>query len=130
MKSTVTAILMGIALTAFAAPVQAQYRATGDDGITASPKHREVLDARKAAVAAPKAVKKMACASCKDEVVTRVDYTARGVNKPTITAVKHLCDGCETSLKVVGHGKAAKSVATHSCSKSNDGKADCCKGAI
>ncbi len=63
----------------------------------------------------PAGDKAMSCGKCKNEFVRRVDWSARGANKPTVTVVKHLCDSCATEVNVVGHGKAKVSVATHKC---------------
>ena len=41
---TLIATLSAIALLSFAGPVQAQYKPTGEDGITASPKERQFLN--------------------------------------------------------------------------------------
>jgi hypothetical protein len=126
-NKTMVAMLMGITLFSFVATTQAQYTATGADGITASPKARELIDRQTGVSTAPAApAKAMACAQCKDEYVTRTDLTARGVNKPTVTAVRHLCGGCETSWVVTGSGKTQKSTAVHSCTAGETSGASCC----
>lgn len=127
--TTVVAALTGIALFSLAGPVQAQYKPTGDDGITASPRLRQRLDEynrNHSPAPAPAEIPQMACAKCKDKVTSRIDYSARGANKPTIRVVTHLCDGCGTDWTVVGHGKAKQSVATHKCTSCGSENLACC----
>ena len=130
MKTTaVIAALTGIALFSLADPVQAQYKPTGDDGITASPKLRQFLDEHKGSVGSASVtseIPQMACPKCKDKVTKKVDYTVRGANKPTVTVVTHLCEGCGTDWKVVGHGKAKQSIATHKCTGCGAEDLACC----
>lgn len=132
MKTTNNALiaaLAAIALSLFAGSAQAQYKAVGDDGIAASPRLRERLDEYQrnhASTPATAEVTPMPCAKCKDKVTTRVDYSARGANKPTIRVVTHLCEGCGTDWAVVGHGKAKQAVATHSCTSCGADTLACC----
>lgn len=123
------AALAGIALSLFAGSVQAQYKPVGDDGIAASPKLRQQLDEYKrnhSPAPAPAEIAKMPCAKCEDKVTTRVDYSARGANKPTIRVVTHQCEGCGTDWSIVGHGKAKQSVATHKCTSCGAETLACC----
>jgi hypothetical protein len=126
---TIIAALAGVALFAFAGSAQAQYNATGDDGITASPKLRDRLNEynrNHSPAPTPAEIPQMACPKCKDKVTSRVDYTARGANKPTIRVVTHLCDGCGTDWKITGVGKAKQSIATHKCSSCGAENLACC----
>ncbi len=118
------ALFAGIATSA-----QAQYKATGNDGITASPKGRQFLDEYKrnhGPASTPASVPQMGCAKCKDQVTQRVDWSARGANKPTILVSTHLCKGCGTDWAVVGHGKAKQSVASHKCTSCGAESLACC----
>ena len=118
-----------IALLLFAATAMGQYKPTGDDGITASPKVRQMLNERKPAspgVAVRSDSGTMPCAKCKDEYVKRIDWAARGATKPAILVVKHLCDSCETTFSVEGVGKAKHDVATHKCSTYGAENLACC----
>lgn len=127
--TTLIAALAGVALFSLAGSAQAQYKATGDDGITASPKHRQFLDDYKknhSPAPAPAEIAKMPCPKCTDKVTTRVDYSARGANKPTIRVVTHQCPGCRTDWAVTGHGKAKQSVATHKCTSCGAETLTCC----
>ena len=127
--TTVMAALAGIALFAFSSPVLAQYKSTGDDGITASPKLRERLDDwNRSHSPAPKPaeIPQMACAKCTDKMIRKVDWTARGANKPTILVATHQCEGCGTDWKVVGQGKAKQSIATHKCTGCGSENLGCC----
>ena len=75
---------------------------------------------------APSDYKPMSCAKCKDEYVKRVDWTARGANKPTITVARHLCEGCGNNWVVSGHGKAKTSTASHTCTSCGAESLACC----
>ena len=123
MKITTTLIAATVGLALFAEAAYAQHKATGDDGITASPKLREMITAAAGISAPPAAPVTHQCAMCKDEYTTRVDQTAKGVIKPTVLFVKHLCPGCETTTSVQGQGKAAQNVVTHKCAAES---ASCC----
>lgn len=123
------AALAGIALSLFAGSAQAQYKAVGDDGIAASPRLRQQLDEYKrnhSPDRTPAEIPQMACAKCKGKVTSRIDYSARGANKPVIRVVMHLCEGCGTDWAVVGHGKAKQSVATHKCTSCGAENLACC----
>src|SRR5690348_1385520 len=111
------AVLTGIALLSFVGTTQAQYKATGDDGITAAPKVRQLLDERRAAAAVAAAAdhKEMACPKCKDKITGRVDYTARGATRPVVQVTTHLCDGCGVERIVAGVGKTRTEIVAHKC---------------
>ena len=132
-NKTLIAALAGIAMFAFTSPVLAQYKPTGDDGITASPKVRALLDERKARLnTAVATVASMPCPKCKDVWVTQVDSFAKPAKvmtsqfKPTVSTVKHLCDSCDTTITTVGSGKQAKNVATHKCTSCGAESLACC----
>jgi hypothetical protein len=78
------------------------------------------------AAAAP-AAKPMACPKCTTEITSRVDASARGANKPVITVAKHMCGGCDTSIKTTGVGKLAKDSVMHACSMGGNVPSGCCK---
>jgi hypothetical protein len=108
----IAALAMAFALTlSFAGSALA-------DGITAPPKTLEFLNSfnlNNAAIVAPVEAQTMKCGMCKNELTTRTDYTARGANKQTVAVVTHACKMCDTQLKTIGVGKAAKTVAVHEC---------------
>lgn len=123
------AALAGLALSLFAGTAQAQYKATGDDGITASPKARQFLDEYKrdhSPAPAPAKIAQMPCPKCKDKVTQIVDYTARGANKPIKTISTHLCNGCGTDWKIYGVGRTKHFVATHKCTGCGSENLACC----
>ena len=64
------------------------------------------------------AAQAMACPKCQDQTTTKVDATVRGSIKPTVTTTKHMCGGCDTTVKVTGTGKNAKDAVSHSCNMS------------
>lgn len=76
------------------------------------------------------AVKPMSCAKCKDEYVTRTDWTARGANKPSITVANHLCGGCGNEWVVSGHGKAKTNAAVHKCTSCGAESLACCSTGV
>jgi hypothetical protein len=121
MKTTAKTILA--AFTGIALFVGAAH---GTDGITASPKARELINARTAVSAQPASPAPHACGMCKDQFVTRTDVFAKGANKPTILVAKHLCNDCVTTVTAKGQGKASRDVVTHKCSMSATGGAACC----
>ncbi|ODU23876.1 MAG: hypothetical protein ABS95_02895 [Verrucomicrobia bacterium SCN 57-15] len=128
--TTIMAALAGVALFAFSSPVFAQgYKPTGDDGITASPRLRQQLDdwhRNHSPAPTPAEIPQMACPKCTDKVTSRIDYSARGANKPVIRVVTHQCEGCGTDWKIVGVGKGKQSVATHKCSSCGAENLACC----
>jgi hypothetical protein len=141
MKTTnniLMAAVAGIAMFAFASPVLAQYKGTGDDGITASPKFRQFLDEynRNHSPAPPPVAEaaKMPCAKCVDVVAIVPDVTSRGLGAraltshgtPTKTVTSHLCTGCGTDWKFVGMGKTRHGFATHTCSACGSENLACC----
>jgi hypothetical protein len=80
-----------------------------------------------AATAATAPARPMACPQCKDVFTSRADTSGRGAVKPAVALQTHLCGACETSLKIVGAGKNATQVVTHTCSMSGSGRASCCQ---
>lgn len=70
--------------------------------------------------------KPMSCAKCNDEYTSRVDWSARGANKPTIIVARHLCDGCSNNWVVSGHGKAKTTTAVHVCTSCGAESLACC----
>jgi hypothetical protein len=67
--------------------------------------------------------KPMACAHCKDRVITVRDTDTRGAGArtlvsggaPTKTIAKHLCNACSNDWAVSGHGKTTTFLAVHTC---------------
>lgn len=119
----VAGVITGLAL---ATEANAQYKPTGADGITASPKLRQFLDEyHRNHSPAPKAaeIPKMACPKCTDFTFAIPDLEPRGLGARTLMAggtpmkwiTSHNCIGCGTEWKIVGHGKAKQSIATHTC---------------
>jgi hypothetical protein len=120
-----------LAALAFTTAANAQYQAVGDDGIAASPKVRQMLNERNAVANPGVAVlPAMGCPKCADVKITTVNPFAKGgqflAGTATITAVKHTCTACTTSLTVTGEGKAKHTVATHTCTAGVPNPATCC----
>ena len=133
--SGVCAAAILIATLAAVAPANAQYRATGDDGITASPKARAQLDERRArSASAVTAETAMSCTKCQDIWVAQADTNSKGsgsralLGQATRLVVKHKCDGCGTEWSVAGTGKTKQAVATHKCTGCGAENLACCSG--
>ena len=114
-------------------PAKAQYKPTGDDGITASPKVRAQLDERRAKTTLTFAVApSMACPKCKDAWVAKTDTNSKGAGARTLTGqttkliAQHLCEGCGTDWATKGTGKATVVVASHKCSGCGAENLACC----
>ena len=122
-----------IATVAAAASANAQYKPTGDDGITASPKVRQQLNDRTAPlVPVVAATPAMSCPKCKDAWVALPDTSPKGlgaralVGQATIRVAKHLCEGCATDWSQAGTGKATHTVAAHKCTACGAENLACC----
>jgi hypothetical protein len=122
-----------IATVAAAASANAQYKPTGDDGITASPKLRQQLTERSSMPApAVAAMPSMSCSKCRDAWVTLTDTTSKGagaralVGQATTRVAKHLCDGCATDWSQAGSGKGTHTVAAHKCTGCGAENLACC----
>ena len=74
----------------------------------------------------------MVCAKCKTVWVSRVKQGVKGAqllmeNGQTTELVgTHACEGCNSTLTVVGHGKGAVTELKHSCKACGDDSAFCC----
>jgi hypothetical protein len=67
----------------------------------------------------------MVCNKCKSVMVHNVT-TEKGHIKVMTVGSKHLCPGCESTITVVGTGKAAHDVVKHTCEKCGDESVFCC----
>jgi ssDNA-binding Zn-finger/Zn-ribbon topoisomerase 1 len=124
-----------IAAFALAGAANAQYKAVGDDGIAASPKVRQALNAQAASAnIATARVAAMACPKCKDISATEPNRQAKGgqilMGTATKVVTKHTCGDCDTRLDVVGTGKAKTTVATHTCAAAVANNLTCCATAM
>ena len=126
--AALTLATAAFATLAIAADVQ--YKAVGDDGIAASPKVRQALDAAAASKTATTAkVVAMACPKCTDISVAAPIRQAKGAEilaGATKVVAKHTCAGCNSSLSVVGTGKDRHNVATHKCTANVVNNQICC----
>ncbi len=128
-NKTLIAALAALALLSFAAPVQAQYKPAGDDGIAASPKVRQMLNEIKtreqAEALKPGDTIAMVCTKCKSVMVHNVT-TEKGHIQVMTVGEKHLCPGCNTYITVVGVGHGAKNEVKHVCEKCGEDSVFCC----
>src|SRR3569833_3600409 len=122
MKPTKNLITLAAGLALIVGTVSAQ----PGNNIAASPKLREMMNSQADVASQAASAAQHSCAMCRDEYVTRVDQTAKGAIKPTVTVMNHLCPGCETSSAAVGQGKAARNVVSHKCIMDSTGSAGCC----
>jgi len=123
-------LVLGVLVTANSA--NAQYKPTGEDGITASPRLRAQLNERavrpESLVAAQPA---MSCPKCKDAWVTQTD-NPKGLGARTLIGAQgklvasHLCPGCGADMTVSGTGRAKQTVASHKCSSCGVEDIACC----
>lgn len=133
-----TGFALGLIAGLLVSQAQAQYKPTGDDGITASPRLRQQLDQRKARPSTKVAAAVMACSKCQDTWVSLPLGSVLGSGGRALTGnttqlvAKHLCDGCRVDWAVTGTGKAKQSVATHNCSGCGSTDMACCsaKGSV
>ena len=68
----------------------------------------------------------MSCPKCKNVTISYVEKAVKRGDAATKLAVKHLCPGCETTIKSEGSGKAAKDVVKHVCTKCGSKDVFCC----
>jgi hypothetical protein len=67
----------------------------------------------------------MVCTKCKSVMVNNVT-TEKGHIKTMTVGEKHLCPGCDSTIKVVGVGKGKHGEVRHSCEKCGDKSVFCC----
>jgi hypothetical protein len=132
-NNLLVAALAGLALALVASSAQAQYKPTGGDRITASPKVRAMLDERRARTTpVSTAEPTMACPKCKDIWVAQTDRNPKGsgvrtlMGQTTKRVAQHFCNGCGVDWALAGTGKAKHAVATHKCSGCGSENLACC----
>jgi hypothetical protein len=112
-------------------PASGQYKPTGADGITASPKARAQLNERKAPTTLVSATAPaMGCPKCKDAWVAQADPSAKGgrvlMGQTTKLVARHLCEGCGADITTTGVGKSKQAVAAHNCTGCGSENLACC----
>ena len=80
-------------------------------------------------VAIPSDDKPMACPKCTTEWLARPIAGTKAMEPKTQLVPRHLCNGCETTITTVGHGKQATDVATHKCTSCDAATLACCSTA-
>lgn len=74
----------------------------------------------------------MSCPKCQDVVKQVPDMHAKGGRilvaggRPTISVAMHQREGCSTTGTTVGHGKAKKDIARHTCTACGANSRSCC----
>ncbi len=79
-----------------------------------------------AATVIPSDAKAMACPKCTTEFVERSIVSTKATAAKTQLVGRHLCNGCETTITVEGHGKAKHDVVTHKCTSCGADSLACC----
>ena len=123
-------ITTAVAALTFATAAYGGYTPVGADGITASPRLRQMLNERSASLGTTKAAAPaMTCPKCADVRTAKVSPQAKGseimMGVKQVT-YKHACLGCDTKLSVVGEGKAKHQVAAHKCTAETPANLACC----
>ena len=67
----------------------------------------------------------MVCAKCKSVMIHNVTVQKGHVQMMTV-GEKHLCPGCDSTIKVVGVGHGAKDEVKHVCDKCGSDSVFCC----
>jgi hypothetical protein len=67
----------------------------------------------------------MVCSKCQTVFIERVS-TEKGHIKTVTPGTTHACTGCNSTIEVVGHGKAKTDVVKHVCKACGDDSAFCC----
>ncbi len=68
----------------------------------------------------------MACAKCGTEWFARPIAAAKAMEPKTQLVARHLCNGCDTTITVEGHGKAKRDVVMHKCNPCGVESRTCC----
>lgn len=124
---TVAVVLMGLALLSPAALAQ-------EKGAERLMNLMRPAPAPIYPAASPKTVP-MSCPKCQDVVKQVPDLSAKAgefllsEGRPTKSVVRHLCEGCSTTVTTVGHGKAKKDIAQHTCTSCGADSKSCCSTA-
>lgn len=90
------------------------------------------VEAAEKSVKTSTALKPMSCAKCTDIIVERPVKSVKGAtllmtgSVPKERIVRHQCEGCATTLEVVGHGKSKTQVAKHTCTSCGSKSEGCC----
>ena len=123
-------ITTAVAALAFATAAYGGYTPVGADGITASPRLRQMLNERPASVGtAAAAAPTMTCPKCADVPTVKVSPQAKGseiMMGVKQVSYRHACNACETKFNVVGKGKTKHLFATHNCTAKIANNLDCC----
>jgi hypothetical protein len=67
----------------------------------------------------------MICSKCKTAMIHNIS-TEKGHIQVMTVGAKHLCPGCDSTIKVVGVGHGAKDVVKHVCEKCGEDSVFCC----
>ena len=117
-SSLAVALAVGVV---WPAGVQAADQVKGAERLMMKP----IKTAEDVAKVAPGDMVAMSCPKCNTITVTYIE-TIKGHIKEEKATQKHLCPGCETSIKTEGQGRTAKDVVVHVCKKCGSEDAFCC----
>lgn len=85
-----------------------------------------IKTAAEAEVLKPGDAMAMVCTKCKSVVVTYVQKDMKGHVTRMVPGEKHLCPGCNSTIEVIGVGKAAKQEVKHTCQACGEDSVFCC----
>lgn len=126
MKTNLRNILAGLTgISIAAAVVIAMAGGIKADELTFKGGAQKLMNAPSATVIASNA-KAMACPKCATEFVERAVVEMKATAPKTQLVARHLCNSCETTITVLGHGKAKHDVATHKCTSCGTDTLACC----
>jgi hypothetical protein len=80
----------------------------------------------------PSDYRPVSCVKCQDVFTTVPDTSAKGASRlvahgvPTKTVISHSCEGCNTTIAIVGGGKHATTAVTHKCASCGSVSLACC----
>lgn len=124
-KNTAFTFLAALAMLGLVAnPLSAQEKGSAKGGAQGLMKPIKTTHDAEAVEAGDTVV--MACPKCQTISYTYVDHAAKGAVKETKVGAKHLCPGCETTIKSQGAGKHAKNEIVHVCRTCGSEDAFCC----
>ena len=123
LKKIIGAMTAVMVVAAFTTTAIAQEKGSAKGGGYALT--QKVKNAADAEALKPGDTMAMVCKKCETVVISRVE-TQKGHIKLVTPGTKHLCEGCNSTIEVVGHGKDKKDSVKHTCKACGDESVFCC----
>lgn len=130
-RSLVLGLGCALAFTAFSG-LQAQESGTAKGGASKLMQFERPAPKSETSASEKSDFKPMSCKKCTNLAFDRPVIVFKGgasllfSEPPTERIVHHQCEGCSTSFKVVGHGKAKTQVPQHACTGCGSEDLSCC----